>query len=69
MVIKVNGKEVYIEKEMTIRELFVLQHIAMPDCVIVQVNETLVEPQRYNEVIAKDQDTVEFIFFMGGGSF
>lgn len=69
MVIKVNGKEVNLEKEVTIKELLVLQQIVMPDFVIVQVNDKFVEQGQYNEVMLKDQDTIEFLFFMGGGSF
>lgn len=68
MVIKVNGKEVNLEKEVTIKELLVLQHIMMPDYVTVQVNDKLVEQDRYNEVMVKEHDLIEFLFFMGGGS-
>ncbi|HVJ49046.1 sulfur carrier protein ThiS [Desulfitobacterium sp.] len=68
MVIKVNGKEVNLEKEVTIKELLVIQQVQMPDYVTVQVNEELVDQGRFNEVVVKDQDTVEFLYFMGGGS-
>lgn len=68
MVIKVNGKEVNLEKEVTIKELLVIQQVQMPDYVTVQVNEELVDQGRFNEVVVKDQDTIEFLYFMGGGS-
>jgi sulfur carrier protein len=41
----------------------------MPDYVTVQVNEELVDQGRFNEVVVKDQDSIEFLYFMGGGSF
>lgn len=69
MVIKVNGKEVNLEEEVTIKELLVLQEVQMPEYVTVQVNEELVNQGRFNEVKVKDQDTIEFLYFMGGGSF
>lgn len=69
MVIKVNGKEVNLEKEVTIKELLVVQQVQMPEYVTVQVNEELVDQGRFNEVMVKDQDTIEFLYFMGGGSF
>lgn len=69
MIIKVNGKEVNLENEVTIKELLVLQQVQMPDYVTVQVNEELVDQGRFNEVVVKDQDTIEFLYFMGGGSF
>lgn len=69
MIIKVNGKEVNLEKEVTIKELLVLQQVQMPDYVTVQVNEELVDQGRFNEVVVKDQDAIEFLYFMGGGSF
>lgn len=69
MVIKVNGKEVNLENEVTVKELLVLQQVQMPDYVTVQVNEELVDQGRFNEVVVKDQDSIEFLYFMGGGSF
>lgn len=69
MIIKVNGKEVNLEKEVTIKELLVLQQVEMPDYVTVQVNDEIVDQGRFNEVVIKDQDTIEFLYFMGGGSF
>ncbi|XWX61430.1 sulfur carrier protein ThiS [Desulfitobacterium sp. AusDCA] len=69
LIIKVNGKEVTLEKEVTIKELLVIQEVEMPDYVTVQVNEELVDQGRFNEVRVKEQDTIEFLYFMGGGSF
>lgn len=69
LVIKVNGKDVHLENEVTIKELLVLQNIVRPDYVTVQVNDKLLEQDRYHQVMVKDHDTIEFIFFMGGGSF
>lgn len=69
LIIKVNGKDVNLEKEVTLKELLVIQEVEMPDYVTVQLNEELVDQGQFNEVLVKDQDTVEFLYFMGGGSF
>ncbi len=69
VIIKVNGKDVNLDNEVTIRELLVLHNIVRPDYVIVQVNDKLLEQDRYNQVMVKDHDTIEFLFFTGGGSF
>ncbi|HZK53827.1 MAG TPA: sulfur carrier protein ThiS [Desulfosporosinus sp.] len=69
LVIKVNGKDVNLENEVTIEELLVLQNIVRPDYVTVQVNNKFLEQDRYHQVMVKDHDAIEFLFFMGGGSF
>lgn len=69
MIIKVNGKEVELEKEITIKELLVQQQVEMPEYVTVQVNEEFIEQGQFDEFVVKDQDSIEFLYFMGGGSF
>lgn len=68
MVIKVNGKEVDLEKEVTIRELLVVQQVQMPEYVTVQLNDEFVDRGQFDEVLVKENDTIEFLYFMGGGS-
>ncbi|WP_434510588.1 sulfur carrier protein ThiS [Desulfitobacterium sp. AusDCA] len=67
MVIKVNGKEVQLKEGVTIKELLKRHNIQMPDYVMVYVNGEMLEQERYDEVIVKDQDMIEFVFFMSGG--
>lgn len=68
MIIKVNGKEVTLEKEVTIRELLVVQEVQMPEYVTVQLNDEFVDRGQFDEVLVKENDTIEFLYFMGGGS-
>jgi len=67
MNINVNGKKVTLEKEINIKELLILQQIEMPDYVTVQINEELIEQEKFALTTLKDNDAVEFLYFMGGG--
>jgi len=41
MTIKVNGKDVTLEKEVTVKELLEIQKVEMPDYVTVQINDKI----------------------------
>lgn len=67
MNINVNGKKVTFEKEITIKELLVLQQVEMPEYVTVQINEELIDQEKFTTTTLKENDSVEFLYFMGGG--
>lgn len=67
MKIMVNGKEVEIDQELTVKDLLLVQRVEMPDYVTVQLNDAFVEHSEFSETYVKDGDTVEFLYFMGGG--
>lgn len=67
MNIKVNGNELILEREITIKELLDLQQVEMPDYVTVQINEELIDQEEFNTTTLKENDSVEFLYFMGGG--
>lgn len=67
MNILVNGKEVNIEAGTSITELLNSQKVEMQDYVTVQLNEDIVEREDFDTLILKEEDAVEFIYFMGGG--
>ncbi len=69
MNIKVNGNELTLEREITIKELLILQQVEMPDYVTVQINDELIDQEEFNTTTLKENDSVEFLYFMGGGSF
>jgi len=68
MKIKVNGKELTLEKEITVKELLDIQKVEMQDYVTVQVNDLLVDRKDFETTIVRDGDTIEFLYFMGGGA-
>ncbi len=67
MTIRINGKEEIIERESSIGELLVLKKVSMPDMVSVSLNEEFVKRDDFNSVMVKENDAIEFLYFMGGG--
>ncbi len=67
MKIQANGKEVVLEKELTVKELLGTQNVEMQDYVTVQVNDEFVNRDDFETLLVKDGDVVEFLYFMGGG--
>ena len=67
MKIKVNGTELTLEREITIKELLNLQQVEMQDYVTAQINEELIDRKMFDSTTLKENDSVEFLYFMGGG--
>ncbi|WP_242661919.1 sulfur carrier protein ThiS [Desulfitobacterium hafniense] len=69
MKIRVNGQDVLLEKELTVQELLVAQRAEMPEYVTVGINEELIEREDFADRKVREGDSVEFLYFMGGGGF
>ncbi len=67
MLITVNGKETILEKEVNISGLLNQGYVEMQEYVTVQVNDEIVPRDEYNNFLIKEGDTVEFLYYMGGG--
>jgi sulfur carrier protein len=65
--IKVNGTEVELETELTVKELLSVRRVEMPDYVTVQINDAFVEQSEFTARVVRDGDAIEFLYFMGGG--
>ena len=63
----VNGKESNFADSLTVSELLVEQKVKMPDMVSVELNGQILRRTKFEETILKDDDKVEFLYFMGGG--
>lgn len=68
MKVQVNGDELVIEKPVSIKELLVLAKAEQPEYVTVQKNGVFVEKNKFEETFVVEGDTIEFLYFMGGGS-
>lgn len=68
MKITVNGKELVLEKELTVEEILEVQNVEMKQYVTVQINEEFVNREDFAKIVIKENDVVEFLYFMGGGS-
>ncbi len=70
MNLKINGKEQKIDSsEIAVKELLVLNKVEMIDMVSVQLNGTFVRKEDFETRIVKENDEVEYLYFMGGGRY
>jgi len=70
MKLKVNGKEQeFIQPQIGLIELLQQNKVSKPELVSVQLNGFFVKREAYQETILHENDEVDFLFFMGGGSF
>ena len=64
----VNGKETNINEGLTVSQLLVEENVKMPQMVSVEVNGRILRRSEYEETALKENDKVEFLYFMGGGN-
>jgi len=67
--IQVNGKvQEFESSSVSIIELIKLNNVQQPEMVSVQLNGEFVDREDFNSTWIKDNDEVDFLYFMGGGS-
>ena len=69
MTITVAGEKKEYKDGLTLPELIELENVDMPEYVTVSINEEFVESAAKDSTVLKDGDNVEFLYFMGGGSY
>ena len=68
MKLMINGEsEIIDEDSLTISQLLVLKNVKMPDMVSVELNGDILDRDVFDATFVKDNDAVEFLYFMGGG--
>lgn len=69
MNLTVNGKGATIEGKDTLDVHVLLAELKVdqPDYVTVELNGDILERDNFGQTLVKDGDTVEFLYFMGGG--
>ena len=68
MKLVVNGKETNFNEGLTVSQLLVEQKVKMPDMVSVELNGQILRRAEFENTMLKEDDKVEFLYFMGGGS-
>ena len=68
MKLTVNGEALEIEKSINVIELLVVAKADQPEYVTVQLNGEFVDHSGFDNTFVGDGDTVEFLYFMGGGA-
>jgi sulfur carrier protein len=69
MTVSILGVKKEIAEGTTIAEIIVSEKVENPDYVTVTVNDEFVDSENFATTALKDGDAVEFLYFMGGGSF
>ncbi len=68
MKVKINGKEETIEKNnITVSELLEIKKVKMPEMVTVEHNGEIVDRENFSKTYIENGDTIEFLYYMGGG--
>src|SRR3989338_607523 len=65
--VKINGKPETFEQPLTIEELLKLKKIRK-EVVTIELNDNILEREKYAATILKDGDRMEFVYYMGGGA-
>jgi sulfur carrier protein len=69
MNLKINGElEVIDQTDLTVSGLLTLKEVKMPDMVSVEYNGDILDRDKFDSTTLKDNDEVEFLYFMGGGA-
>ena len=64
----VNDKKIDINDGLTVSELLVKEDVKMPEMVSVELNGQILKRSEFEGTVFKDDDQVEFLYYMGGGS-
>lgn len=69
MNLKVNGESQAVDRtSLTVADLLALNNVEHPETVSVQLNGTFVDSKVYASTALRDNDEIDFLYFLGGGS-
>ena len=69
MTVVVAGVKKEVEAGTTIAKLIVDEKVENPDYVTFTLNDDFVESEDFDKTEIKENDVIEFLYFMGGGAF
>ena len=64
----VNGEAQEVQLPLSLSELIKQNDVQQPDMVSVQINEDFVDRAEWDGIQIKEGDSVDFLYFMGGGA-
>ena len=67
MTITVSGNKKEVKDGLTLPELIEQENVETPQYVTVSINEEFIQKDAEASVVLKEGDSVEFLYFMGGG--
>lgn len=68
MKVTIAGNVKDIAEGITLAQLVIDEKVENPEYVTVTVNDEFVENHDLENVVIKENDNIEFLYFMGGGS-
>jgi len=68
MKLTINGKEAEAPDAVSVSALLAHQKVKMPDLVTVEVNGEILDRSAFDTTSLRENDRVEFLYFMGGGA-
>ncbi|MBU2102065.1 MAG: sulfur carrier protein ThiS [Candidatus Omnitrophota bacterium] len=66
MVIRINGKEECIEKNINLAQLLAVKNL-QPERIVVEHNARVVAHAAWSGITVQEHDTIEIVSFVGGG--
>ena len=69
MKVTIAGNVKDIAEGISLAQLVIDEKVENPEYVTVTVNDEFVENHDLENVVVKENDNIEFLYFMGGGSF
>lgn len=68
MNISINGDSQTLSQDtVSVSDLLKVRNVDMPDMVSVELNGEILDRDAFGSTMVKDGDSVEFLYFMGGG--
>ena len=67
MIITVAGVKKEVSDGLTVSQLIIDENVETQQYVTVTVNDDFVKSGQFEETVLKDGDSVEFLYFIGGG--
>ncbi|MHB0998760.1 MAG: sulfur carrier protein ThiS [Armatimonadota bacterium] len=68
MQITVNGKLSEATDNITVAELLIEQKVKTPEYVTVEHNGEILNREDFGATVVSNGDTIEFLYYMGGGA-
>jgi sulfur carrier protein len=64
----INGKKIDTADGLTVSALLVEEDVKMPEMVSVELNGRILKRSEFKTTTLSNNDQVEFLYYMGGGS-
>ena len=68
MVVTIAGEKKEIKEGTPVAQLIIDENVENADYVTVTINDEFVDSENFDSTVINENDVVEFLYFMGGGS-